>query len=246
MPPEEIGAHGRVPGQPDRRRAPVVDREHRPVRPQDPRAPPGCSTPSSTSTYNATVRDFWRGPRARSGPTTVTCQAWDADGSVTPYAGLVDEILAATATARRRRPPAHDPAERDAHVVPVPPLLRHPGRATRTPAPTCSPTAACCSCAAFSKFGAVRLPVEHRRRGRGSRTPPCSRAFVLRDVSVRVTDFGTSVTDPEDYLPHVEEVAWFSTAGGAARADRRGGTGPRSSRPAKAAQRGALPPRRRR
>src|SRR5262249_53552039 len=30
-------------------------------------------------------------------------------------------------------------------------------------------------------------------------------AFVLRDVGLRVTDFGTSVTDPADYWPHVEQ-----------------------------------------
>ncbi len=40
-------------------------------------------------------------------------------------------------------------------------------------------------------------------------------AFVLRDVDLRVTDFGTSVTKPEDYWVHVESCAFFDVAAGA-------------------------------
>jgi hypothetical protein len=40
-------------------------------------------------------------------------------------------------------------------------------------------------------------------------------AFVLRDVGLRVTDFGTSVTEPADYWPHVERFAFFDVADGA-------------------------------
>ena len=39
-------------------------------------------------------------------------------------------------------------------------------------------------------------------------------AFVLRDVQLRVTDFGTSVIQPEDYWPHVEAFAFFDVAAG--------------------------------
>jgi hypothetical protein len=39
-------------------------------------------------------------------------------------------------------------------------------------------------------------------------------AFVLRDVALRTTDFGTSVTRPEDYWSHVESFAFFDVAGG--------------------------------
>ena len=39
-------------------------------------------------------------------------------------------------------------------------------------------------------------------------------AFVLRDVQLRVTDFGTSVIQPEDYWPHVESCAFFDVASG--------------------------------
>jgi hypothetical protein len=40
-------------------------------------------------------------------------------------------------------------------------------------------------------------------------------AFVLGGVDVRITDFGTAITTPDDYLPHVEAFAMFDTSAGA-------------------------------
>ena len=39
-------------------------------------------------------------------------------------------------------------------------------------------------------------------------------AFILRDVDLRVTDFGTSVTRPADYWSQVERSAFFDVADG--------------------------------
>ena len=39
-------------------------------------------------------------------------------------------------------------------------------------------------------------------------------AFVLEGVDLRVTDFGTSVTKPEDYLPHVAAFGLFDVSHG--------------------------------
>jgi hypothetical protein len=39
-------------------------------------------------------------------------------------------------------------------------------------------------------------------------------AFVCSGVQMRVTDFGTSMTKPEDYWPHVEACAFFDVADG--------------------------------
>jgi hypothetical protein len=39
-------------------------------------------------------------------------------------------------------------------------------------------------------------------------------AFVLRDAQLRVTDFGTSLTQPDDYWPRVEEFAFFDVSSG--------------------------------
>src|SRR5581483_2006434 len=40
-------------------------------------------------------------------------------------------------------------------------------------------------------------------------------AFVLRDTAVRVSDFGTAVTEPEDYLSHVDAFAFFDSSNAA-------------------------------
>ena len=40
-------------------------------------------------------------------------------------------------------------------------------------------------------------------------------AFVLDGVHLRVTDFGTSLTEPDDYLSRVRAFALFDTSGGA-------------------------------
>jgi hypothetical protein len=40
-------------------------------------------------------------------------------------------------------------------------------------------------------------------------------AFVLRDTAFQITDFGTSVTDPADYWPHVERFGFFDASSGA-------------------------------
>ncbi len=39
-------------------------------------------------------------------------------------------------------------------------------------------------------------------------------AFILNGVEFGVSDFGTAVTEPHDYLPHVEDFAFFDTTGG--------------------------------
>ena len=40
-------------------------------------------------------------------------------------------------------------------------------------------------------------------------------AFVLRDAQLRVTDFGTSLTQPQDYWPRVDAFAFFDVSSGA-------------------------------
>ena len=211
MPPEEIGAHGRIPGN-------QIDGVHlwsianigqygRKIL-----ATAGMLDPEFDFTYNATVRDFWqraaRAFRADDGH----LQAWDAGGSVTPYAASVDEILAATgpidAAARLRT------TRLNATLTSYLFLLYFDTRAGyQDTGPYLLPDGRVLLLRAFSKFG----PSDFSWSTEVAAEVPYSTvlgAFVLRDVAVRVTDFGSSVTHPEDYLPHVEEVAWFSTAGG--------------------------------
>lgn len=211
MPPEEIGARGRAPGN-------QIDGVHlwsianigqygRKIL-----ATAGMLEPDFDFTYNATVRDFWqraaRAFRADDG----YLQAWDADGSVTPYAAFVEEILAATH-------PLDDDARRrttrlNATLTSYLFLLYFDTRAGyQDTGPYLLPDGRVLLLRAFSKFGPSDFPWSTDVAA-GVPYPTVLGAFVLRDVGVRVTDFGTSVTDPEDYLPHVEAVAWFSTAGG--------------------------------
>lgn len=211
MPPEEIGAHGRIPGN-------QIDGVHlwsianigqygRKIL-----ATAGMLDPEFDHTYNATVRDFWqraaRAFRADDG----YLQAWDADGSVTPYAAFVDEILAAT------KPLDDDSRLRttrlNATLTSYLFLLYFDTRAGyQDTGPYLLPDGRVLLLRAFSKFGPSDFSWSTEVAAEIPHTTVLG-AFVLRDVQVRVTDFGTSVTDPEDYLPHVEEVAWFSTAGG--------------------------------
>jgi hypothetical protein len=210
MPPEVIGAVGRTPGN-------QIDGVHlwsianigqygRKIL-----ATAGMLDPEFDFAYNATVRDFWqraaRAFRADDGH----LQAWDANGSVTPYAGSVDEILAATA-------PLDDESRRrttrlNATLTSYLFLLYFDTRAGyQDTGPYLLPDGRVLLLRAFSKFGPSDFPWSTEVTADLPYTTVLA-AFVLRDVQVRVTDFGTAITDPEDYLPHVEEVAWFSTAG---------------------------------
>ena len=54
----------------------------------------GMLDPDFDGAYNATVRDFWQRAAGAFRGGDGHLQAWDAGGSVTPYAAFVDEIAA--------------------------------------------------------------------------------------------------------------------------------------------------------
>ena len=74
-----------------------------------------------------------------------------------------------------------------------------PGRATRTPARTDSTTAGSLLLRAFNGSGPSHFPWS-AEVGQDLPYRDVLGAFVLDGVDLRVTDFGTSVTAPEDYL----------------------------------------------
>lgn len=211
MPPEEIGARGRIPGN-------QIDGVHlwsianigqygRKIL-----GTAGVLDAEFDRDYCTTVRDFWmraaRAFRADDGH----LQAADAGGSVTPYAERVPEIVAATR-------PLDDDARRkagrlNAILTSYLFLLYFDTRAGyQDTGPYLLPDGRVLLLRSFSKFGASDFPWSHDVAADVPYGTVLG-AFVLRGVSLRVTDFGTSVTDPEDYLPHVEEVAWFATGNG--------------------------------
>ena len=137
---------------------------------------------------------------------------------------------------RRRRAARRDqPAQRVADVVSLPALVRHPfglsGHrsvpARRRPRP---------AVARVQPARRVALPVERGGLGRDAARARCSARSCSRDARLRVTDFGTSVTEPEDYWPRVEAFAFFDVSSGALVADRRRRSATRSAVAAKSAQ----------
>ena len=181
------GAHGRRARRPGRRRAPARER-------------------SSTS---------GRAPRARTASTTARTRRPTPTARPRRTARYVDEIAAACE-------PVADPEQRARRSAGSTRCSRRtsscsgstPAPATRTPARTRSPTVASLLLRAYNRLGVSHFPwsaevsaaMPHRE---------VLGAFVLRDAQLRVTDFGTSVTQPEDYWPHVEAFAFFDVSSGA-------------------------------
>lgn len=161
----------------------------------------------------AVVLDFWRA--AASGfRADGTLQACDAQGVVTPYADRVDEIVAACA-------PVDD--DRRAYAMRLNALLcsylfllYFDTRAGyQDTGPYALPDGRTVLLRSFNKFGvsdfpwsaavAADLPVHD-----------AVAAFVLDDVQLQVTDFGTSVTTPENYLERMVGFGMFAVGAGGA------------------------------
>jgi hypothetical protein len=210
MPPEEIGARGRIPGN-------QIDGVHlwsianigqygRKML-----EPFGLLDPADDLARNAVVKDFWT-RAAVAFRADGHLQAWDAGGVVTPYAALVDEILAGTRplddAARTRM------SRLNATLTSYLFLLYFDTRAGyQDTGPYLLPDGRVLLLRAFSKFGVSDFAWSTEVAAELPYTDVLA-AFVLDGVELSVTDFGTSLTKPEDYLPHVEAFALFSTAAG--------------------------------
>jgi hypothetical protein len=163
----------------------------------------------------ATIFDFWdraaRAYRFDDG----TRQAWDAGGVATPYRAFTEEIAAGCR-------PVRDDADRarlsrlSALVTSYLFLLWFDTRSGyQDTGPYELPDGRKMLLRSFGRLGPSHFPWSHDV----ARDMPFSdvlAAFVLDDaVDLRVTDFGTSVTAPDDYFPHVVEFGLFDVAGGA-------------------------------
>ena len=207
MPPEEIGAAGRRPGN-------QVDSVHlwsianiyllgRQVL-----APFGMVTPADDIERTATVLDFWKraaGPWRGDGH----LQAWDAGSVVRPYAGdVVEELVAGTTVV--------DDDERarvrklNAVLTSFLFLLYFDTRAGyQDTGPYDLGDGRVLLVRDFSEFGVghfawstdVAADLPHSN---------LTAAFVLDDVRLRVTDWGTSITEPDDYLARLRAFGLFA------------------------------------
>jgi hypothetical protein len=211
MPPEEIGARGRQPGN-EIDTVRLWSIANFPLVGRTVLMGAGMLDPVADTERLSVVFEFWE--RASGGyRADGTNQAADAGGVVTPYAALVGEIAAACT-------PIADAA--------------HLGRVSRLNALLTSyefllwfdTRSGYQDSGPYDLGDGRRLLLRHFVKLKESDfawsaaidDPLPYRsvlaAFVLEDVDFFVTDFGTAVTDPNDYLPHVRGFALFDTSNG--------------------------------
>ena len=162
----------------------------------------------------APVLDFWERAARAYRFDDGTHQAWDADGVATPYRAHVEDI------AKECRPLPDDDARArmarlNALVTSYLFLLWFDTRSGyQDTGPYRLADGRTLLLRSFNRLGVSHFPWSREV----STELPYSdvlAAFVLDDdVNLRVTDFGTSVTDPQDYLPHVVEFGVFDITDG--------------------------------
>ncbi len=155
--------------------------------------------------------EFWE-RAARAYHAGAAHQAWDTGGVNRPYSEYVDEVVAGCepVTDERRSKIQRLNALLTSYLF----LLYFDTRAGyQDTGPYVLPDGRVLLLRAFNKFGVSDFP--------WSAEVACDlpndnvlAAFVLDGVRLRVTDWGTSLTEPEDYLPHVQSFGLFDTSGG--------------------------------
>jgi hypothetical protein len=157
----------------------------------------------------ATIFDFWsraaRAYRFDDG----THQSADADGA-TPYRALVDEIVAACAPVSERAEISRLNALLTSYLF----LLWFDTRSGyQDTGPYLLPDGRVLLLRAYNGLGVSHFPWSAEVSAAMPFTDVVG-AFVLSGVRLQTTDFGTSLTRPDDYWPRVESFAFFDVAGG--------------------------------
>lgn len=172
----------------------------------------GRIAPDDAPERTAVVGDFWR-RAARAYRGDGHDQAWDAGLTLRPYADdVVEALVDGTSAVDDDRWPAMK--KLNATLTTYLFLLYFDTRAgIGDTGPYPLPDDRVLLVRDFSKLGASDFPwsapvaseVPYRN---------LTAAYVLEDVGLRVNDWGTSVTDPEDYLGRVVRFGLFTTDGG--------------------------------
>jgi hypothetical protein len=160
-----------------------------------------------------TILDFWVRASGSYRFDDGTHQASDANGQARPYRAYVDEIAAACE-------PVIDPEQR-ATISRLNALLTsylfllwfdtRSGYQDTGPYPL--PDGRTLLLRAYNRLNVSHFPwSEEVSKGMPQRE--LLGAFVLRDATLRVTDFGTSMTQPDDYWPRVDAFAFFDVSSG--------------------------------
>ncbi|GIU90243.1 MAG: hypothetical protein KatS3mg010_1342 [Acidimicrobiia bacterium] len=221
VPPEELGRAGH-------RFATQIDNVHLwavaelPARgPQGARGRGHARSRRPTSRRSQPVFDFWERASGAYRFDDGTHQAWDADGVATPYRARVDAIVSSCSSVGDASGRARI-SRLNALLTSYLFLLWFDTRSGyQDTGPYALPDGRALLLRSFGRLGPSHFPWSGDVAA-GMPYTDLLGAFVLDGVRLRVTDFGTSVTDPEDYLAHVTRL----------RAVRRGvgGAGPPSTR----------------
>jgi hypothetical protein len=174
----------------------------------------GLIDPATDVTRLATVFEFWSRAAAAYRFDDGTYQAADAAGAATPYRAYIDDIVASC-----------EPVGDDTHRASISRLnalltsyLFLLWFDTRSGYQDTGPyeleDGRVVVLRAYNRLGVSHFPWSSEVSAAMPQQEVLG-AFVLRDAKLRVTDFGTSVTEPADYWPRVDEFAFFDTSRGA-------------------------------
>ena len=160
-----------------------------------------------------TILDFWARAAGAYRFDDGTHQASDANGAATPYRSYVEEVAAACE-------PVADQEQRSA-ISRLNALLTsylfllwfdtRSGYQDTGPYPLSDGRTLLLR--AYNRLGVSHFPWSAEVSAAMPHQEVLG-AFVLRDARLRVTDFGTSVTQPDDYWPRVDAFAFFDASSG--------------------------------
>jgi hypothetical protein len=174
----------------------------------------GLVDPADDARRLGTIFDFWARASGAYRFEDGTHQAADAQGRATPYRAYVDEIVAACE-------PITDPEARaaisrlNALLTSYLFLLWFDTRSGyQDTGPYLLPDGRVLLLRAYNRLGVSHFPWSAEVSSAMPQTELLG-AFVLDGAQLRVTDFGTSLTVPDDYWPHVAEFAFFDVSSGA-------------------------------
>ncbi|HEY7105652.1 MAG TPA: hypothetical protein VH986_04575 [Acidimicrobiia bacterium] len=222
VPPAELGSMGRRPGN-------QIDAVHLwsivnfPLLARQILAPFGMIDLDDDARRLTTIFDFWR-PAAQSFRADGYVQAWDAGLSVPRYGGeVIGELLEGSETVDETR--RADVARANATLTSFLFLLYFDTRAGyQDSGPYKLADGRTMLVRDFNEFGVSHFPWSRDVCAE----LPCSNltvAFVMDGVSFTTNDWGTSITDPIDYLAHTDAVGVFEPVDGALRRLPLGGLG---------------------
>jgi hypothetical protein len=173
----------------------------------------GLVDPDDDARRMGTVLDFWARTSGAYRFDDGTHQAADAAGTATPYRAYVDDIAAACEPVAAKSGVSRLNALLTSYLF----LLWFDTRSGyQDTGPYALADGRVLLLRRYNGLGVSHFPWS---AGVGAALPftEVLGAFVLGDVELRVTDFGTSVTKPEDYWARVESCAFFDVAAGALR-----------------------------